>query len=127
MEDELQVQDHQVTLTSFRAFCRSRVAAHLMEYDGERFTHKTVQLLFKAFQEGQERPVGQQLYAGIRKTSRYYGQIDLCIQNGYGHPFPCWFQAALDGYVVIGGAGGRYRLDDVDLYVKDGDQMVCVS
>ncbi|MNF07314.1 hypothetical protein D3C80_2074700 [compost metagenome] len=86
-----------------------------------------MQLLFEAFQEGQARPAGQQLYAGIRKTSKYHSQIDWCIQNGYGHPFPVWFEAALDGYVVIGGAGGRYRLEDIELYVKDGDEMVCVS
>ncbi|ENQ6409011.1 hypothetical protein ACEPNE_002988 [Pseudomonas aeruginosa] len=127
MEEEQQAQADQTTMTSFRAFCRGRVASHLLEYDGERFKHPAVQLLFEAFQHGQARPTGQQLYAGIRESSKYHSQIDWCIRNGYGHPFPIWFEASLDGYVVIGGAGGRYRLDDVDLYVMDGSMPVRVS
>lgn len=127
--EEVHNQDQAAAITLFRQFARGRIAAHLMEMDseGERFTHSTVQLVFDAFREGQARPEGQQLYAGIREGSRYHSQIDVCIANGYGHPFPAWFQAALDGYVVIGGAGGRYRLEDVDLYAKDGDKLVRVS
>ena len=52
---------------------------------------------------------GQKLLARIRPCSRYYGQgergalFPVCV--GPGHE-----------YVVLGGPGGQYRLDDVDLF-----------
>jgi hypothetical protein len=52
---------------------------------------------------------GQRLLARIRPRSTYYGQgekgalFPVCI--GPGHK-----------YVVLGGPGGQYRLDDVDLF-----------
>ncbi|WP_315807517.1 hypothetical protein [Pseudomonas sp. C9-3] len=66
----------------------------------------------------------QQLFAGIRPTSKYAAQINWCEAQGYGHPFRVELEPSADGYVVIGGAGGRYRLDDVHLYAKSGDDLI---
>lgn len=68
---------------------------------------------------------GQQLYAEIKKSSKYAGQAELCRSNGYGYPFKV--RIVHDGggdYVVKGGVGGQYRLADVNLYViEDGKKI----
>ncbi|WP_287031375.1 hypothetical protein [Pseudomonas sp. UBA6310] len=69
----------------------------------------------------------QQLYAEIKKSSRYACQAELCRINGYGYPFKV--RIVHDGggdYVVKGGVGGQYRLADVNLYVIDGDKKIRV-
>lgn len=117
MPDE-QIQPAQrVAVASFREFAKGRIPDHVMRYDGEGFMHHTVQLAFEAFQAGPQHTVGQQLYAGIKESSKYHSQVDWNIQQGYGHPFPVVLEAATDGYVVRGGVGRRYRLTDVELYV----------
>lgn len=73
------------------------------------------------------RPVGQQLYAEIKKSSKYAHQADLCRRNGYGYPFKV--RIVHDGggdYCVVGGVGGQYRLADVNLYVIEGDKKIRV-
>ena len=70
---------------------------------------------------------GQQLYAEIKKSSKYASQADLCRRNGYGYPFKV--RIVHDGggdYCVKGGVGGQYRLADVNLYVIDGDKKIRV-
>lgn len=70
---------------------------------------------------------GQQLYAEIKKSSKYAGQADLCRSNGYGYPFKV--RIVHDGggdYCVKGGVGGQYRLADVNLYVIEDDKKVRV-
>lgn len=52
---------------------------------------------------------GQKLLARIRPSSKYYGQ------GVGGNLFPVVI-ASRDDYGVIGGPGGQYRLDDVDLF-----------
>ncbi len=61
----------------------------------------------------------QQLYAEIRRSSKYAHQAEWCRQQGYGYPFKVAIGYSGDDYVVTGGVGGRYRLEDVTLYVID--------
>ena len=67
-------------------------------------------------------PRSQQLWAKIRKSSRYYGQGDrdglFEILIEIGDPA---------GYVVIGGPGGQYRLSDVHLYVVQGGEALRIT
>ena len=56
------------------------------------------------------KPQGQQLYARIRKTSKYAHQTDKLFQVRVGKP-------PYDNYVVHGGPGGVYALRDVHFYV----------
>lgn len=122
MQNELQELEHQLAMDAFRDFTRGRIAPHLLELDGQRFTHATVQLVFEAFCTGRARTVGQQLYAGIKASSKYHSQIEWGKQSGYGYPFPVRFQTDPCGYVIKGGVGGQYRLEDVELYViEDGE------
>jgi hypothetical protein len=65
---------------------------------------------------------GQQLYAQIKRTSKYYGQTDK------GALFEVYVIAGCaDGYVVQGGPGGQYRLRDVNLYVVDEGREMRIS
>lgn len=60
--------------------------------------------------------VGQQLYAKIKRTSKYYGQGEK------GALFEVFVEAGNPAaYLVQGGPGGQYRLADVNLYVKGDD------
>ncbi|MCF3643334.1 hypothetical protein LXM94_25610 [Rhizobium sp. TRM95111] len=64
-----------------------------------------------------------QLYAKIKKSSKYYYQNELAKKQGQC-PFPV--EVALDydsgtGYVIKGGPGGQYEVRDVNLYaIVDG-------
>jgi hypothetical protein len=66
-----------------------------------------------------------QLYAKIKKSSKYYSQNQSAIDNGYGLPFPV--EVAPDsfmGYVIKGGPGGQYTAKDVNLYaIVDGEEI----
>ena len=65
---------------------------------------------------------GQQLFAKIKRTSKYYGQTE------HGASFPVFVEAGYaDGYVVQGGPGGQYRLRDVNLFVVDGGREMRIS
>lgn len=127
MQNEQMNPALQVAVTGFREFAKTRIASHLMGFDGQRFLHTTVQLVFEAFQMDAAPVRNSQLYAAIREDSKYHSQIQFCITNGYGHPFPVAFRAALDAYVLAGGAGGAYRLSDVDLYVMHDGELFRVA
>ena len=60
-----------------------------------------------------QKNVTTQLYAKIKRTSKYYGQTSP------GELFPVVIDAdeAKWEYIVIGGPGGRYRLSDVNLFI----------
>lgn len=58
---------------------------------------------------------GQQIYARIKRSSKYYGQGER------GKLFPVYVMSGAGDYVVQGGPGGQYRLVDVNLYVVEGD------
>lgn len=61
---------------------------------------------------------GQQLYARIKRTSKYYGQGEK------GALFPVYIRAGCGDYHVSGGPGGQYRMRDVALYViADGKEL----
>ncbi|MNJ64442.1 hypothetical protein D3C77_603910 [compost metagenome] len=80
-----------------------------------------------SFLAGPARSNGQQLYAGIKESSKYHAQAHWNVQQGYGHPFPVVFQANPLGYVIKGGAHKQYRLEDVQLYVVTEGQLVQVA
>jgi hypothetical protein len=58
---------------------------------------------------------GQQLYAQIKRSSKYYGQT---VAKAL---FPVYVEARRGEYVVQGGPGGQYRLADVNLFVAGED------
>jgi hypothetical protein len=63
---------------------------------------------------------GQQLFAKIKCSSKYYGQGDP------GERFAVFIKVCerKDEYVVQGGPGGQYRLRDVNLFVvQDGREL----
>lgn len=69
-----------------------------------------------------------QLYATIKKSSKYYEQNSLAQRDATifgGFPFPISINpddlGERDNYCVKGGPGGQYRLIDVHLYVKRSD------
>lgn len=68
----------------------------------------------------------QQLYAKIKKSSKYSGQETYAIRDGV-YPFPVEISKGTDGYVVKGGPGGQYRLADVTLHVLVGDKQIRIK
>lgn len=72
------------------------------------------------------RPEGQQLYAEIKKSSKYAHQATWARNQGQ-YPFPVRVVDDHGGlYCVAGGPGGQYRLTDVNLYVIEGGKKVRV-
>lgn len=67
-----------------------------------------------------------QLFAEIRKSSKYAHQADMCRSRPCGYPFRVTLSAndADDGFIVKGGVGGRYRLEDVRLYMLEDGRKV---
>jgi len=66
----------------------------------------------------------QQIYAKIKKSSKYYDQNSYAQGNTsrWGWPFLVnIISGGPTAYVVIGGPGGRYRLADVNLFIIDDD------
>lgn len=119
--------DFQLALRDFRAFVLGRTGNFDMQLEGETFKHPVMQFAFDAFKAGRTPPPGGQLFASIREDSKYHHQIAWCISNGIGHPFPVRFRAALDQYVLEGGAGGAYRLADVDLFILHEGELYLVA
>ena len=74
---------------------------------------------------------GQQLYAKIKRGSKYCYQNDLAIADPKrwgGFPFPVFLEAGDPaGYVVHGGPGGQYRLSDVNLYIIEGGRVLKIK
>ncbi len=116
-----------LALRDFRAFALGRIGNFDMQLEGETFKHPVMQLAFDAFKAGRNPTPEPQLFAKIREDSKYHHQIAWCISNGIGHPFPVRFRASLDHYVLEGGAGGAYRLADVDLFVLHEEQLYRVA
>ena len=70
---------------------------------------------------------GQQLYAKVKDSSKYYGQ-NAIAQNDperWGWPFAVRIVGSNhQGCLVQGGPGGQYPLGDVDLFVvEDGCEI----
>lgn len=74
---------------------------------------------------------GQQLYAKIKRSSKYYSKqapMAKADPQLYGWPFPVSIEKQKFGdHVVQGGPGGQYRLSDVNLFVVDNDQEIRIS
>lgn len=91
------------------------------------YADPTTQARWEAFEAAHGpygRQPGQQLYAEIKKSSKYAHQADWCRTNGYGYPFKVRISHDAGGYSVKGGVGGQYRLEDVNLYViEDGKKI----
>ncbi len=65
---------------------------------------------------------GQQLYAKIKRSSKYYGQGEK------GGLFEVFVEAGNPlAYLVQGGPGGQYRLADVNLFIVDDGREVRIS
>jgi hypothetical protein len=66
-----------------------------------------------------------QLYAKIKRTSKYEHQNQVAKEGPHGFPFPVTVDAGwFDSYCVRGGPGGGYRLTDVNLFViADGKEL----
>lgn len=65
---------------------------------------------------------GQQLYAKIKRSSKYYGQGEK------GALFEVFVQAGHPGdYLVHGGPGWQYRLSDVNLFIVDEGREMRIS
>jgi hypothetical protein len=68
-----------------------------------------------------------QLFAEIKKSSKYAHQVDWCRNGPCGYPFRVRIEVdSLDDFIVKGGVGGRYRLSDVNLYLMDGGKKIRV-
>lgn len=74
---------------------------------------------------------GQQLYAKIKKSSKYADQNNTAKRQPEcygGFPFPVHIDVhEFDGYLVRGGPGGRYRLSDVNLFIVEDGREVRIS
>ena len=64
---------------------------------------------------------GQQLYARIKKSSKYFGQ------TAPGELFGVFVDPAYGAYCVQGGHGGQYRLEDVHLCVVVDGKTLAIS
>ena len=61
----------------------------------------------------------QQIYASIRPDSKYFHQTPA------GERFKVYIlDPDIDGFCIVGGPGGKYRLCDVNLYVLDDGKPV---
>lgn len=127
MKTEQSTIDFQLAVNDFLDFARTRIGRYEMRVEGQAFKHPIVQLAFEAFQAGRNPAPAVALFAEIREDSKYHHQIAWCISNGIGHPFPVRFRAALDPYVLVGGAGGAYRMADVDLFVLHDGELYRVA
>ena len=67
-----------------------------------------------------------QLYAKIKKSSKYFDQNAAAIKNGE-FPFRVSIKPDCGGYHLIGGPGGTYRMSDVNLFVKVGSVFVKIG
>lgn len=92
-----------------------------LAHDGEQFQDLETRNAWLGFEAAHGpdgcKPKGQQLYAQIRKTSKYAHQTDKLFKVRVGN-------APYDNFVVHGGPGGVYALRDVHFYVLvDGKPM----
>lgn len=66
---------------------------------------------------------GQQLYARIKRSSKYYDQTP---EDGSAFAVRV-IAGPREGYLVQGGPGGQYRLRDVHLYIIDDGEEVRIT
>ncbi|WP_122581198.1 hypothetical protein [Pseudomonas viridiflava] len=129
-EEEKQRLEQQLNVKTFADLMFHKIDPKQMGHDGEHFVNKTVQLIFEAYLEGLRpnpaRVLGQQLYAEIKASSKYAYQIGW-MQPGKDHPFPVRLEPDPSGYIVKGGVGGCYRVEDVNLMFKRDGDFHCIK
>ncbi len=96
--------------------------ADIEHVDGT-YVSRPVQLLWEFWQKAAEtEPTGQQLYAEIQEDSQYAYQRNWA---GWPSPFPVSIRPdEFGGYVVQGGPGGQYHLEDVQLFVIEEEKKI---
>lgn len=92
-----------------------------MDIDGNVIMNKKSIAEYKA-EQTKKVESGQQIYAKIKRTSKYFGQGEpnalFKVFVDVGHP---------EAYLVKGGPGGQYRLADVNLFVVADGREVRIS
>ncbi|MFA6121889.1 MAG: hypothetical protein WCT35_04750 [Sideroxydans sp.] len=71
--------------------------------------------------------MSQQIYAKIKRSSKYAHQNKTASEGHWGCPFEVEIYAIDDAYCVSGGPGGRYRLADLNLFIKDDGREVRIA
>lgn len=67
-----------------------------------------------------------QLYAKIKKSSKYYSQNEYAKRDkSMGFPFPV--KIVDKHYMFRGGPGEQYRKEDVNIFVKLGNDFVRIA
>jgi hypothetical protein len=67
-----------------------------------------------------------QLYAKIKKSSKYYSQ-NIAAKNDEKMGFPFPVTITNQHYMYLGGPGDRYRKEDLNIFVKLGEEFVRIS
>lgn len=73
---------------------------------------------------------GQQLFAKIKKSSKYFHQNQWAKNQPAhwgGFPFKVFIDPLGGDYCVQGGPGGQYRLTDVNIFVVEGGRELRVA
>jgi len=71
--------------------------------------------------------MSQQIYAKVKRSSKYSHQNKMAEQGHWGLPFAVEISAIEDAYCVSGGPGGKYRLSDLNLFVIDDAKEVRIA
>lgn len=67
-----------------------------------------------------------QLFAKIKKSSKYFSQNEYAKSHKeMGFPFPVTITN--QHYMYLGGPGDRYRKEDLNIFVKLGNDFVRIS
>ncbi|MCY1505767.1 hypothetical protein D9M68_399890 [compost metagenome] len=98
-----------------------------MDYNPEKEVHRHFENGQEIWQDLRRTWISDesQLFAEIKKSSKYAHQADWARNGTCGYPFRVTIAA--DGgsdYVVHGGPGGHYRLSDVNLYLMINGKKV---
>ncbi|WP_374347705.1 hypothetical protein [Chitinimonas sp.] len=73
--------------------------------------------------------MSQQLYAKIKRSSKYFHQNAHAQANPdrWGWPFKVHIDPRFGDYAVQGGPGEQYRLADVNLFVIESGEVLRIS
>ena len=73
---------------------------------------------------------GQQLFAKIKKSSKYFHQNAFAKNepgSWGGFPFKVFIDPRCGDYCVQGGPGGQYRLTDVNIFIVESGRELRIS
>lgn len=71
--------------------------------------------------------MSQQIYAKIKRSSKYAHQNKTAAEGHWGLPFAVEISSIDDSYCVSGGPGGKYRLSDLNLFIIDDGKEVRIA